>query len=287
VGPGANRRADRAVPTARHRQDARGAGVGACGQGVVGGAVRRRRCRRLGPGRWAGTLRTVLAAPSWRPGHRHFIADDAGAGTVAVHIAEARDGLLVGSVIAASADIPPGCVLAAATRLVTDEAVAAARTGERSLWDLPPGDGPVWTLAEEAIDNAGPTGRREQIGSVLPAWSADTEIQLTDEQLGFPAAARAVAAALDVPSGAWTARQSATARYSATGFEAAAVTAFGVPTGAAAATRAGRRRSATLRFAHPYAVVAVAVAPPPEGGAAGPWHGLPVFSAWITAPDDA
>jgi hypothetical protein len=45
--------------------------------------------------------------------------------------------------------------------------------------------------------------------------------------------------------------------------------------------RDGLLREAELRFAHPYAVVAVA-----ERGADSPWHGVPVFSAWVTEPDD-
>jgi hypothetical protein len=42
----------------------------------------------------------------------------------------------------------------------------------------------------------------------------------------------------------------------------------------------GKRREAELRFDHPYAVVATAAG-------AGPWAGLPVFSAWVTEPEDA
>jgi hypothetical protein len=50
---------------------------------------------------------------------------------------------------------------------------------------------------------------------------------------------------------------------------------------------------AELRFAHPYAVVALTVSAATEGSqdageAAGPsaWHGLPVFSAWVSEPED-
>jgi hypothetical protein len=42
-------------------------------------------------------------------------------------------------------------------------------------------------------------------------------------------------------------------------------------------------RTAELRFGHPYAVVAVAT----DWGTRGPWHGLPVFSAWVAQPQDA
>jgi hypothetical protein len=37
-----------------------------------------------------------------------------------------------------------------------------------------------------------------------------------------------------------------------------------------------------LRFGPPYAVVAVTTDP-----AGGPWHGVPVFSAWVARPTDA
>ena len=54
-------------------------------------------------------------------------------------------------------------------------------------------------------------------------------------------------------------------------------------------TRPGLMRTAELRFGHPFA--AVASGQDHHGGehASGPspWHGLPVFSAWITQPEDA
>ena len=49
-------------------------------------------------------------------------------------------------------------------------------------------------------------------------------------------------------------------------------------------------REAELRFGHPYAVVALTTdraadgRPRPELSA---WHGLPVFSAWVSEPEDA
>ena len=71
------------------------------------------------------------------------------------------------------------------------------------------------------------------------------------------------------------------ARYSRTGFEAAAVSAIGV---ALAFRVPGQRREVVLRFGHPYAVVAVTT---DRTAAASPWHGLPVFSAWVSEPEDA
>jgi hypothetical protein len=80
------------------------------------------------------------------------------------------------------------------------------------------------------------------------------------------------------------ARQSAIARYGRVGFEAAAVSAMGVLAGAAMSPK--RVRVATLRFAHPYAVVAVAQPPLADPPSFGPWDGLPVFSAWVTKVEE-
>ena len=80
------------------------------------------------------------------------------------------------------------------------------------------------------------------------------------------------------------------ARYSRTGFEAAAVTALAVRL-SAMLPRTGPLRTADLRFGHPFAVVAVAAddisSRPSRPPAAAAWRGLPVFSAWVTEPQDA
>ena len=66
-----------------------------------------------------------------------------------------------------------------------------------------------------------------------------------------------------------------------TGFEAAAVSAVAV---ALSMPLTGRSREVVLRFGHPYAVVAVTT---DADGSAAAWHGLPVFSAWVSEPEDA
>jgi hypothetical protein len=99
-----------------------------------------------------------------------------------------------------------------------------------SLFDLPLGDGTVWSIGEEQADTTAPGGREEQVVSVLPAWSARTDLELAgDEALGFTAAARVLAGALELAEWRYDARQAAMARYSAVGFEAAAVTGLAVP----------------------------------------------------------
>ena len=215
--------------------------------------------------RWAGRLTRVLRSPSV---HRAVIAATRDLGDVAVHTATSTDGLAVTSVIA-SADAEPVAVLAAAHEI----ALGSVQT--RSLFDLPLGDSPLWTVVEGASDG----GSAERHVAVLPAWSAQSDHALERAEFGFAAAADALIALLPPAPYQFEAKQSAVARYSRTGFEAAAVTAIGFTSSLRREPR-GVRRTAVLRFGHPFAVVAVA-----EGG--GPWHGVPVFSAWITEPDEA
>ena len=85
--------------------------------------------------------------------------------------------------------------------------------------------------------------------------------------------------ALGLTNLTYAAKQSAVARYDAVGFEAAAVTVLALSV-SAPQLRPGRRREATLRFGHPFAVVAVAYEDqriPTHDSMQSPWHGLPVF----------
>jgi hypothetical protein len=216
---------------------------------------------------WATQLSQVLRTPG--AGHTQYIAATPDAGDVIVHIASAAGGLIVVSV-AAAPDVPAGRVLATAHRIGIKHATFTP-VEHRDLADLPLGEGPMWLVRE--VDAAS-----DRCIALLPAWSATSQHELSEPSLGFGAAIDAIAPV----AGPWEARQSAMARYSRTGFEAAAVT--GVAR-ALAMARLARRREAQLRFAHPYA--AVAITTDPGGGGSGPWHGLPVFSAWISNPEDA
>ena len=125
--------------------------------------------------------------------------------------------------------------------------------------------------------------------SVLPAWSAESTVDLNHENLGFPSAARAIKKAIGLTNLTYEAKQAALARYSAVGFEAAAVSGLAVAM-SAPQLRPGYRRKATLRFGHPYAVIAVATNDQrvhQRDRLSSPWHGLPVFSAWISEPAEA
>jgi len=225
---------------------------------------------------WATRLRQVLRTPR-HDGHTQYIAVTPDAGDVIVHAARAVGGLLVVSV-AAAPEVPAGTVLAVAHRIGIQQATGGI-VQRRALTDLPLGAGLLWQVREVAAAS-------EECTAVLPAWSASSNHKLRDPSLGFAAAKNAIAPGPEP----WQAVQSAMARYSRTGFEAAAVTAMAIEH---AVMVSGRRREAELRFAHPYAVVAIASDPEGagqgEGARAGngPWHGLPVFSAWVSEPADA
>jgi len=221
---------------------------------------------------WAGELSQVLRTPDG-PGHQQFVAASPAAGDVAVHAARARGGLLVVSV-AAAPGVPAADVLAAAYDLAPALAAGRAVT-RRSLFDLPLGEGPLWSLTERTAPVRSAAGREERCTAVLPAWSARSDHDLSAPDLGFAAAAQALA-----PGDPWQARQAAMARYTRTGFEAAAVTAVAVAMAMRPPPGPGLIRTAELRFGHPFAVVAVTAGD-------GPWHGLPVFSAWVAQPEDA
>jgi hypothetical protein len=116
------------------------------------------------------------------------------------------------------------------------------------------------------------------VAAVLPAWSATSEHELAGPSLGFADAAAVLGRLFGGDE--WEAKQAATARYHRTGFEAAAVTATAVRL-SFRPPQPGLQRDALLRFDRPYAVVATATARETS-----PWSGLPVFSAWVTEPDE-
>jgi hypothetical protein len=242
----------------------------------------------LNPTPWSSRLQRVLRSPAGDPRHRQFLLDTDRAGRVAVHMASARRGLLVGSVIAADPAVAAGDVLAVAERIVATEALEPRQQRGLSLFELPLGEGPIWSITEQLV--ATKQGLEEEFVSVLPAWSAETDIDLGgDRTLGFPVAARTLAEALQLGECPYDAQQRAVARYNAVGFEAAAVTGLAVLLSGRPPTP-GRRRTATIRFAHPFGVVAATTEdyytyPPDPAGRS--WHGLPVFSAWISEPSDA
>ena len=173
--------------------------------------------------------------------------------------------------------------------MVIYEARTPHSVARRSLFDLPLGHRPIWTITEEEVQTKAADGREEVVTSVLPAWSAETTVDLDREDLALPTAARVIKQALGLTNLTYEAKQAAVARYTAVGFEAAAVSALALMS-SAPQLRPGYRREATLRFGHPFAVVAVAsndLGVPPRDRRSNAWHGLPVFSAWVSEPAEA
>jgi hypothetical protein len=214
---------------------------------------------------WAGTLDRVLRTPARPHGHAAFITTAPDAGDVIVQVAAAAGGLQVVSV-AAMPNVPSGRVLAAAYDIGVRHAVGAP-IDTRDIADLTPGEHALWTVREVMA-------AADSCAAVLPAWSATSKLDLSAPGLGFDAAKRALVRNDDP----WQAQQKAMARYTRTGFEAAAISALAVT---AAARLPATHLEVTLRFGHPYAAVAVTT----DSG--GPWHGLPVFSAWVSKPESA
>ena len=246
----------------------------------------------LGPrSAWSTRLARVLRSPA--RGHTAYIATTERAGDVIVHVARAasgrpgpldRAGLDVVSV-AAAPEVAAADVLAVAHDLGgrADHPVGSVR--RRSLFDLPLGETALWTIREETLPSA-MGNREERHVALLPCWSARDDHDLAAGDLGFPTVARTLAELLAVPDAAFVARQSTMARYGRYGFEAAAVTGFADVVGMPPEMVS---REAELRFAHPYAVVAVASDKrrgPDHGTVSGAWDGIPVFSAWVADPED-
>jgi hypothetical protein len=221
---------------------------------------------------WAGELTRVLRTPAHpRGAHTQYIAVTPDAGDVIVHVAAAAGGLLVVSV-AAAADLPSGTVLDVAHRIAVRHATGA-KVERRQLADLALGEQALWSVRETMA-------AADSVAAALPAWSAMSKHDLSAPSLGFGAAKHALVRNDDP----WASQQVAMARYSRTGFEAAAISALAV---AAAMRLPARHRDVVLRFGHPYAVVAVTTATGDTASSGDPWHGLPVFSAWVSEPEDA
>jgi hypothetical protein len=239
----------------------------------------------LGPdSSWSREVGQVLSSSYRRRGHSQYIAKTDKAGRVAVHTASAVGGVSVTSVIA-DIGVPRERVLSAAHDIAIAEAIGQPVT-RSSLFDLPVGDCELWTITEEHVETTAVDGREERCRAVLPAWEARSIIGLRDPALGFSTAAQAIADAMRLATYVFIAKQSALARYTRTGFEAAAVTGIGMAM-SGRSTRRGLRRTAELHFGHPYASVAVTVDEYRQVGTHSQWHGLPVLSAWVAQPVEA
>lgn len=229
----------------------------------------------------------VLRNPAY--GHLAFTATTERAGDVILHSVDAsagygRPGLSVVSV-AAAPDVASADVLA-----VAHDLAGSIHNGNeaqrRSPFDLPLGETPLWTVSEEKVLTQAWGGREERHRALLPCWSSRDDYDLRAAALGFPVATRILEPLLAMTGLELRAGQTTMARYSRYGFEAAAVTAY---LSELSEPREGVARLAELRFGHPYAVVAVATDMRQDADGQwvrGPWHGIPVFSGWVSEPEN-
>jgi hypothetical protein len=132
--------------------------------------------------------------------------------------------------------------------------------------------------------------RAESYSALLPAWEAHNDHELRGRELGFEYAAGVLAQIAGLPLEGLQAKQSAMARYTRLGFQAAAVTAMCMVGSALPPRTRGIERHVELRFGHPFAVVATTWDNKWNDAAGGlvpgPWNGVPVFSAWVADPMD-
>lgn len=208
------------------------------------------------------------------------MAETDAAGLVAVAAPRASSALDVLSVIAAP-DVMPADVDTAAHQVA-----AMLRGDERTARRVPVEElagGHAWTVTDRREHRSGGPSVQAEWRSQLPAWSATSNHDLTTAP-GVPLVFDALtgfAREEDLPVD-FSAKQTAVASYSKTGFKAAAVTAMAVRAGSMAPVREVLVRRIELRFNRSYAVLACAARD--EGPSA--WRGVPVFSAWITEPEE-
>lgn len=243
-------------------------------------------CGRSSP--WRGAVSRLL----WddHAGRSSMIAQTAAAGLVAVHCAVAEEELTIVSV-SADPSVARGSVVESAYEVAAAVCEEWGR-GACSLFDLPLGQGHSWEISEREVPRYGPHQQMEGVvGAALPAWHAEGDLDLgLSPAFGTGPALQTLRELIGPrPDDEGAAKQVVVASFDRYGFEAAAVTAFGVRT-SAAFQRQGRivQRDAVLRFDHPYAAVAIAGRPAVPRGrrdASGPpgtpFSGLPLFTAWV------
>jgi hypothetical protein len=240
---------------------------------------------------WRGKVQRVLLDNF--PAQSTMIATTKAAGVVGVHLAQAQENVAVLSV-AADHELERAQVIEAAyemARLIREDALESTRV---SLFDLPLGRGHSWELIEfEGLGFV--ESRNETIEmAVLVAWEAACSTNLRRAPaFGADAALTALLGLIgfDLRGNALRAVQSARARYTAEGFEAAAADAFGV-VGASWEGLPDQKvieRRASLVFDHPHAALALAGGPSDFRRArAGHTDNfcLPLFAAWVAEPSE-
>ncbi len=241
---------------------------------------------------WRGSLSRVLLARE--TGIPMMLATTEAVGVVAVHLALAEEDLGVVSV-AAAPEVERRLVVEAAYEIAAryrDDDLASARC---SLFDLPLGSGHSWELTEREVRTHVAGERSEEVESaVLAAWHARCRLDLKASELfaAQPALRALIEQIGSHPDGDGTdAVQSAVASYTPTGFEAGALTAFGILLGEETPpTATGLERRARLYFDHPHAALALAGSKSDfyrSRAGHSEMFGLPLFAAWVDTPDEA
>jgi hypothetical protein len=221
----------------------------------------------------------VDRALSFRHGIQLVAQTDA-AGLVAVAAPPSSSALEVLSVIAAP-EVSPRDVDRAAHQVA-----AMLRGDERAARRLSADElaaGHAWTVSERTEYRSGGPKVQTEWRSRLPAWSATSNHDLNDAP-GVPLVFEALAGFArdeDLPVD-FSAKQTAVASYSRTGFKAAAVTAVGMLAAGIPSLNEVLVRRIELRFNRPHAVLACAA----RGDGPPAWRGVPVFSAWVTEPQE-
>ncbi len=223
-----------------------------------------------------------------------MLATTEAAGVVAVHFALAAEDLAVLSV-AADPQFDRRLVFEAAYEVARICREDGLRAANRSLFDLPLGSGHSWEITEREELTSVAGARSEHVeGAVLVAWQAQSELNLqASEVFGARPALSALFGLIgpDPRGNGAEAVQSAFASYTQSGFKAAAITSHGLFGASGPPPRErGRSRTARLYFDHPFVAVALA-------GRASDFTRvraghtelfcLPLFSAWVSTPQDA
>ena len=135
--------------------------------------------------------------------------------------------------------------------------------------------------------------RASATAQCCPAWAAQTDHDfLVEQPPGLREAADTLQSLCNPEFGPFdtSVKQAVRARFHEHGFEAAAITGAIALAASPLVERVERilQRTIELRFNRPYAAVAITVnrSAVHRGQVPDAWHGMPVFSAWISEPTE-